>query len=157
MQELVNRLFNLLTEKAMMITTAESCTGGLLAGAITEVPGSSAYLERGYITYSNASKIDLLGVQAQTLNTYGAVSQETAQEMAEGALEKSRAQIALSVTGIAGPEGGSEKKPVGLVYIGCAMGQKHIIVHEHYFHGTRSEIRRQAVEAALKLAIQVIS
>ena len=103
-----------------MAATAESCTGGLIAGLLTEIPGSSAVLERGFVVYSNAAKQELLGVPAETLVNYGAVSGETAVAMAEGALRASRAEVAVSVTGIAGPDGGTAAKPVGLVHFACA-------------------------------------
>ncbi len=108
------------TAAGVMIATAESCTGGMVAVAITDIAGSSAVLERGFVTYSNAAKQDMLGVRGATLDTFGAVSQEVAQEMAEGALARSRAQLAVSVTGIAGP-GGSEFKPEGFVCFGLAI------------------------------------
>ena len=107
-------------EAGLKIATAESCTGGLIAGLLTEIPGSSAVVERGFVVYSNDAKEELLGVPAETLATHGAVSEATARALAEGALKASRADIAVSVTGIAGPDGGSAEKPVGLVWFGCA-------------------------------------
>src|SRR5208282_6151366 len=105
----------------LMVATAESCTGGLVAGLLTEIPWSSNVLERGFIVYSNAAKQDLLGVPAETISNHGAVSAETARALAEGALAKSRADVAVSVTGIAGPDGGTAQKPVGLVHFACAQ------------------------------------
>jgi len=136
-----------------MIATAESCTGGLVAGAITDVPGASEIFDRGFVTYSNASKIEMLGVQAATLETHGAVSHETAIEMAQGALKHSRATIAVSITGIAGPEGGSPEKPVGLVHFACAdqNGARH--VERRFGPLSRDEIRAAAVSQALEMLI----
>ncbi|MGB0720036.1 MAG: CinA family protein, partial [Bdellovibrionales bacterium] len=113
MQDLVKRLSTLLREQNIMLTTAESCTGGQIAAAITSLPGASSVFDRGFVTYSNAAKTQMLGVPAQIINTHGAVSAQTAVAMAKGALENSDADIAISITGIAGPEGGSADKPVG--------------------------------------------
>lgn len=128
----------------LMATTAESCTGGLIAGLLTEIPGSSTVLERGFVVYSNAAKQDLLGVPAKTLASYGAVSHETAVAMAEGALRASRAEVAVSVTGIAGPDGGSTAKPVGLVYFACARRGRPTAAREERF----GDIGREAVRLA---------
>ena len=119
-------IVDLLKEKQMTVTTAESCTGGLLSGRILNVPGASAVYKEGYITYSNEAKEKLLGVSHETLETYGAVSYETAREMAAGAARSAGADVALAVTGIAGPDGGTKEKPVGLVYIGCIYGDKKL-------------------------------
>lgn len=142
-----DRLRNL----TLMLVTAESCTGGLISAAITARPGSSDIFERGFVTYSNDSKMEALGVPADTLRDYGAVSAQTAIAMARGALANSRADIAISVTGIAGPGGGTDDKPVGLVYIGYGH-RGHDMIHsaELRFSGSRDDIRRQTVEAALK-------
>ena len=113
-----------LRARGWMVVTAESCTGGLIAGALTEIAGSSDVVDRGFVTYSNAAKIEMLGVPAEMIAAHGAVSAEVARAMAEGALVRSRAQIAVAVTGIAGPGGGSAGKPVGLVWFGCAGGGK---------------------------------
>lgn len=132
------------------VTTSESCTGGLLAGRILNVSGASAVYNEGYITYSNEAKERLLGVTRKTLETYGAVSRQTAKEMAEGVAKAAHANVGLSTTGIAGPGGGTPDKPVGLVYVGCTInGQTE--VEECRFHGNREENRKQAVEATLKL------
>jgi nicotinamide-nucleotide amidase len=134
-----------------MLVTAESCTGGMIAAAITSRPGSSALFERGFVTYSNESKVELLGVPTDILREHGAVSARTALAMARGALNNSRADIAVSVTGIAGPDGGTAEKPVGLVYIGYGFRQEDLIeCSEHRFEGDRDSIRRQSVDAALK-------
>lgn len=141
---------SLLQDKQMTLTTAESCTAGLLAGRIMNVPGTSAIYKEGYITYSNEAKEKLLGVQHETLEAYGAVSDKTAREMAEGAAKAAEADAALAVTGIAGPDGGTDEKPVGLVYIGCCVNGK-IRAEEFRFMGNRSKIRDYAVVRALTL------
>ena len=143
-------IVELLKDKKMTVTTAESCTGGKLAGRILNVPGASEVYQEGYITYSNESKAKLLGVSQETLEQYGAVSRQTAQEMALGAAKAAQADAALSVTGIAGPGGGSEEKPVGLVYIGCAV-QGEVTVREYRFTGNRGKNRDYAVVRALTL------
>jgi nicotinamide-nucleotide amidase len=142
-----------LQRHALLITTAESCTGGLLAGVLTEVPGSSGMVERGFVTYSNASKSELLGVCDDLIARYGAVSEEVARAMAEGALLRTPAHIAVSVTGIAGPDGGSPEKPVGLVYVGvAAKGEETRTLECRFGDIGRSEIRLASVREALKLA-----
>ncbi len=128
----------------LMVATAESCTGGLIAGLLTEIPGSSNVFERGFVVYSNAAKQELLGVSAATLARRGAVSEQTAMAMAEGALAKSRADVAVSVTGIAGPDGGTAAKPVGLVHFACARRGAPMVVREERF----SDIGRDAVRLA---------
>lgn len=132
------------------ITTAESCTGGLLAGRILNVSGASAVYNEGHITYSNEAKERLLGVSHETLEQYGAVSEQTAKEMAEGVARVANAEVGLSTTGIAGPGGGTPQKPVGLVYVGCHIAGK-TYVKECRFHGNREENRNAAVEAVLEL------
>ena len=132
----------------MTVTTAESCTGGLLAGRIINAAGASAVYKEGYITYSNGGKEKLLGVSRDTLNTYGAVSAETAAEMAAGAAKEAGADAALSVTGIAGPDGGTKEKPVGLVYVGCFVNGK-VRTEEFRFTGNREKNRDYAVVRAL--------
>ena len=139
----------------MKLTTAESCTGGLLAGTFLNVPGASLVYEEGYITYANKSKRKLLGVKKKTLKEHGAVSKQTAKQMAKGAAKAAGADVAVSVTGIAGPDGGTAEKPVGLVYIGCYVNQK-VKVRKCMFCGNREEIRRQSVQAALEFAIECI-
>ena len=135
------------------LVTAESYTGGLIAGALTSIPGSSAVLERGYISYSNESKIEVLGVLPEVLEQLGAVSAHVAEEMARGALEFSHADVAISVTGIAGPDGGSAEKPVGLVFFGLATRGGALLHYEINFSGNRDEIRMQAVAEGLKLIL----
>ena len=139
-----------LQAKNYTITTAESCTGGLLAGRILNVSGASAVYNEGHITYSNEVKERLLGVSRDTLQVYGAVSEQTAEEMARGAACVAKADVALSTTGIAGPTGGTKDKPVGLVYVGCCL-KGVVTVKECHFSGTREENRESAVEAALQL------
>jgi nicotinamide-nucleotide amidase len=138
----------------LLATTAESCTGGLLAGAITDIPGSSDIFDRGFVTYSNKAKQEMLGVAARTLLQYGAVSAQTAIEMAEGALKNSRAHIAASITGVAGPGGGSAQKPVGLVHFACARrGGETRHVERRFGPLSRSEIRTASVKEALTLLL----
>jgi nicotinamide-nucleotide amidase len=132
------------------VATAESCTGGLIAGAITDVPGSSAWFERGFVTYSNGAKTEMLGVRPETLAAHGAVSEATAAEMASGALARSRAGIAVAVTGIAGPDGGSEAKPVGTVCFGWARRDGTVDTVTRRFPGDRRAVRVATVEAALR-------
>jgi nicotinamide-nucleotide amidase len=136
----------------LTIATAESCTGGLLAGLLTEVPGSSAVLERGFVTYSNAAKTDMLGVPAELIAQYGAVSGPVAGAMAEGAIAFSRAHIAVSITGVAGPGGGSADKPVGLVHFARTERGGETYRHEKRFDDNgRAGIRRAALDYALSL------
>lgn len=141
-------IVELLKEKGMTVTTAESCTGGLLAGRIMNVAGASAVYQEGYITYSNRAKEKLLGVSEETLRTYGAVSAETAAQMAEGAAKAAEADAALAITGIAGPGGGSSEKPVGLVYVGCFV-KGRVRTEEFIFTGNREKNRDYAVVRAL--------
>jgi len=149
--DLAERILSLLRARGTMVATAESCTGGLIAAALTHIAGSSDVMERGFVTYSNAAKTELLGVPATLIETHGAVSQQIARAMAEGALLHSRADIAVSVTGIAGPGGGSDEKPVGLVWFGLA--KRHGECHEYQciFPGDRALIRAQATRYALML------
>lgn len=142
-----------------MIATAESCTGGLIAGALTEIAGSSAVVDRGFVTYTNQAKIDLIGVSPTTLEGYGAVSQETALQMAHGALMRSDAQVAVAVTGIAGPGGGSTEKPVGLVHLALKT-RSGLIDHREMHYGDigREQVRLATVRTALEMltaAVQV--
>lgn len=144
--------------RGWMIATAESCTGGLIAGALTEVPGSSDVVDRGFVTYSNAAKVGMLGVRSATLETFGAVSAETAREMAEGALTRSQAAVAVAVTGIAGPGGGTPQKPEGLVWFGLARRDGGTETFKREFGAAgRSEVRRLTVETALTACLRVAS
>jgi nicotinamide-nucleotide amidase len=145
-------LLELCRARGLKIATAESCTGGLVAALLTEIPGSSDVVERGFVTYSNEAKRELLGVAESTLARYGAVSEPTAREMAAGALRASRAQIAVSITGVAGPGGGSVEKPVGLVHFACAGPRTRLIAVERRFGDLgRSAIRLASVEEALAM------
>ncbi len=154
----MQELFNALRQRGIMLATAESCTGGMIAKTITDEAGSSDVFERGFVTYSNASKAELLAVPDDLLETHGAVSAEVAQAMAEGALEHSNAKIAVSCTGIAGPSGGSAEKPVGLVYIGIASAMMSAPrTFEHHFEGDRDAVRRQTVDAALKHVMECLT
>ena len=155
MHSLVEELTLLLISKNLRLVTAESCTGGMIAAVMTDRSGSSAIFERGYVTYSNESKIEELGVKSETIETYGAVSEQTAAEMAQGALKNSHADIALSITGIAGPNGGTEQKPVGLVYIGIAQQNQPPQVFKHNFDGDRMSIRQETLEQALNHLIGI--
>ncbi len=130
--------------RGYMLALAESCTGGLTAQSITSIAGSSAWFDRGFITYSNQSKIEMLGVLQQTLDQFGAVSEHTAAEMATGALKNSQSHIAGSITGIAGPDGGLATKPVGTVCFAWAELHKPVITITKHFNGTRDSIRQQA-------------
>lgn len=144
-----------LQEKGYTITTAESCTGGLLAGRILNVSGASEIYMEGYITYANEAKERILGVKHETLETYGAVSKETAEEMAIGAARAAQADVALSTTGIAGPGGGTVEKPVGLIYISCFLNGE-VQVRELRLHGTREENRQDTVTETLKLLNDIL-
>ncbi len=139
-----------LIQKHLKITTAESCTGGLLAGRLLDIAGASEVYEEGYITYSDASKAKLLGVKKETLEKYSAVSEKTAEEMVRGAAKAANADAALATTGIAGPGGGTEEKPVGLIYVSAYL-KGDVLVKECRFHGTRAQNRALAVTEALRL------
>jgi PncC family amidohydrolase len=143
-------LIAMASQKGIKIATAESCTGGLIAGLLTEIPGSSAVFTHGFITYADAAKRDLLGVPQAMLDRYGAVSEEVARTMAEGARRVSGADMAVSVTGVAGPGGGSDAKPVGLVHmaVSCAEGGQHSMQH---FSGNRGDIRLAAMAHAVRM------
>ena len=149
MDALAKRLGERLKRKNEMLATAESCTGGWAAQVVTSVAGSSAWFERGFVTYSNAAKQDLLGVRAETLRAHGAVSEETAREMASGALARSEATVALSITGVAGPGGGTPEKPVGTVCFAWARGAE-VRSETRRLAGDRESIRRQSVILALE-------
>ncbi len=133
-----------LKARGYTLSFAESCTGGMVAQYVTSIAGSSAWFDRGFVTYSNQAKIEILGVSAQTLETYGAVSEQTASEMATGALRISPVQIAGSITGIAGPDGGTVEKPVGTVCFAWATSHKPTSTTTKHFQGNRQEIRQQA-------------
>ncbi|WP_375136024.1 CinA family protein [Nitrosomonas oligotropha] len=145
-----------LVQRGWMLVTTESCTGGWVGQAVTAVPGSSAWYERGYITYSNTAKREMLGVQQATLDQYGAVSLQIAQEMAIGALNRSHAQISVSITGIAGPDGGTAEKPIGMVCFAWAAQDGLVQQETRYFTGDRETIRRQAVATALQGILRIL-
>lgn len=147
--ELAEKLGQLLKASGKKIATAESCTGGGIAQIITEVSGSSAWFDRGFVTYSNAAKVQMLGVNQETLEKYGAVSAETAKEMVAGVLAHSEADIAIAVTGIAGPDGGTPDKPVGTVFIAWAWKNGNYKVEKKQFSGNRHLIREQTVKIAI--------
>ncbi len=144
-------------DKGLKIATAESCTGGLIAARLTEIPGSSDIFERGFVTYSNQAKTELLGVPAPLIAEHGAVSEEVALAMARGALAQSPADVAIATTGIAGPGGGTAEKPVGLVYIAAARGGGGEYVQRHIFEGDRDSVRLASVKAALALALRLVA
>ncbi|MGR9503995.1 CinA family protein [Rhizobium leguminosarum] len=146
------------TAAGLMLSTAESCTGGLIAGALTEISGSSAVVDRGFVTYTNTAKMEMLGVQAETLLRFGAVSEETARQMVHGALFRSRAEIAVAVTGIAGPGGGSAEKPVGLVYL-AAKSRAGALIRRKMLYGDigRSEVRLATIRTALEMVRSLLA
>lgn len=148
--EMAEQLGRLLMSKEGRIATAESCTGGGIAQIITEVPGSSTWFDRGFVSYSNKAKEQMLGVKPETLKKYGAVSAETAHEMVTGALAHSEATCAIAVTGIAGPGGGTAEKPVGTVFIAWAWKNGDIKIVKKQLAGSRHEIRAQTMEIAIK-------
>ncbi len=150
------RLLTLCLEKKLMLATAESCTGGLVAASLTAFPGSSRALERGFVTYSNQAKIDMLGVPTELIASDGAVSESVARAMAEGALRHSRAAASLSITGIAGPDGGSADKPVGRVHVAAALQGVATDHRQHNFAGDRDAVRLQSAVAAITLLIDLI-
>lgn len=154
-QAQLHKLADLMSAQHKNLVTAESCTGGGLAFALTSIPGSSSFFERGYVTYSNDAKIELLGVEFITLEKHGAVSAATASEMAKGALVSSHADLALSVTGIAGPDGATSTKPVGTVIFGLAdLEQDTVQTRHQLFEGDRSQIRDQSILFALSWLIE---
>lgn len=152
---LAEETVKLLIKKGRTLATAESCTGGKLAASVVDVSGASACFYGGYVTYANEAKEQMIHVSGDTLKAYGAVSEQTAREMAAGTLKTTGADYALSTTGIAGPGGGTEKKPVGLVYIACG-GKEGIRVTENHFSGSREEIRNAAVKKALELLTEAL-
>ncbi len=157
MNQLAAQVGAALHEHGMMLVTAESCTGGGVASAVTEVAGSSAWFERGFVTYSNQSKVEMLGVSPDTLARFGAVSEATVREMVEGALRHSKAQLAVSVSGIAGPGGGTPDKPVGTVWFAWGTRNGECVSKQGNFTGTRSEVRNQAVSLALQGVIDYLA
>jgi len=153
---LAERLGKRLQEAGLLLVTAESCTGGWIAKAVTDVAGSSGWLDRGYLTYSNRAKQEMLGVSADTLDRFGAVSEATVREMVGGALERSGVDLAVAVSGIAGPGGGSPDKPVGTVWLAWARRGGPVVATSRRFIGDREAVRRQTVESALLGLLEVL-
>ena len=158
-EELGNRataLLDLCKSKHLMVVTAESCTGGLVAAALTNIAGSSAVIDRGFVTYTNEAKQEMIGVPEATIEQYGAVSRETAEAMAKGALAHAAADLAVSVTGIAGPDGGTASKPVGLVHFAAATRSGRLIHQERKFGDVgRTEVRRKSVLQAMAMLTEL--
>lgn len=148
--ELAAQIGVALRARNQMLTVAESCTGGWIGKVITDAAGSSGWFDRGFVTYSNTAKTELLGVRESTLANHSAVSAETVTEMAAGALERSRAGVAVAVSGIAGPDGGSPNKPVGTVYLAWALRDGPVHAQVYHFTGDRESVRRQTVATALQ-------
>ena len=155
-QSALGLLADLLIKNKCQLATAESCTGGLIAASCTELSGSSAWFDRGFVTYSNAAKTEMLGVDPQLIETHGAVSEAVARAMVVGALARSAAQVAIAVTGVAGPTGGSADKPVGTVWFGLAVpGQ--VITERSLFPGDRAAVRAATVQHGLQRLLQLLS
>jgi nicotinamide-nucleotide amidase len=156
MRTAAGQLLDACRARGLTLATAESCTGGLVAGALTEIAGSSDVVDRGFVTYSNAAKMAMLGVLPETLEANGAVSRQTAEAMAQGALAQSGADLAVAVTGIAGPSGGSAEKPVGLVHFAAAAKDGRLVHREERFGDLgRAEIRRRSVLVAIEMLQQL--
>ena len=151
----ISRLAGLLIDKKLLMATAESCTGGLISGACTDLAGSSAWFERGFVSYSNDAKIELLGVAAALINKHGAVSEEVARAMVEGAIAHSKAQVAVAVTGVAGPTGGSRDKPVGTVWFAWVVDGR-TSSQRMLFAGDRAAVRAATVGHALEQLIKLL-
>ena len=156
LQDLAIKVSVALAQQGLLLATAESCTGGWLGQTITSISGSSSWYDRGFITYATASKHEMLGVSTSTLEQYGAVSEQTASEMAAGVITHSHAQVAVSITGIAGPDGGTAEKPVGMVCFAWMMKDGLACAETRYFTGSREEIRRQSVAEALQGVIDLL-
>lgn len=153
LSEKTEKLLDICRARNLKIATAESCTGGMISAALTEIAGSSDVFDRAFVTYSNEAKAELLAVPMDLIEQKGAVSQEVAIAMAEGAIENSNADLSVSVTGIAGPGGGTDDKPVGLVHIASSYNGATTLDYKYLFEGSRSEIRKQAVDKAIDLLI----
>jgi nicotinamide-nucleotide amidase len=154
--ELARRLLDACQRRGWHLATAESCTGGLIIACLTEIPGSSSVVERGYVTYDNRAKAEVLGVPAALFERVGAVSEEVARAMAEGALTRAGVDLAIAVTGIAGPGGATPAKPVGLVHLAVARRRAFTLHARELFPGGRAAIRLASVDAALTLALQAV-
>jgi nicotinamide-nucleotide amidase len=151
------QIIDILVERKQTIVTAESCTGGLIAAALTDIPGSSAAVYGGFVTYANAAKSRMIQVQPRLIGDYGAVSNQVARAMADGARNTAHVDVAVAVTGIAGPDGGTEKKPVGLVYIAVSTDLATVVIEHRFGDLGRDAIRRTTVTAALDLVLQVLT
>lgn len=156
MSDLVEQVGAALKAQGMMLVTAESCTGGGIAQALTDISGSSAWFERGFVSYANVAKVEMLGVRQSTLEAHGAVSEATVREMAAGALAHSHADIALAVSGIAGPTGGSPEKPIGTVWFGWAARDGEVYARLHHLSGNRAAVREKSVEIALQGVLDLL-
>lgn len=156
-QSLAQAVGEALLARGWLLATAESCTGGGIAAAITDISGSSQWFDRGFVTYSNAAKQEMLGVSAQTLASAGAVSEQTVAAMVQGALARSQAQLAVAVSGVAGPTGGTPDKPVGMVCLAWGMAGKAPVTLTAHFSGTRKAIRAQTVERALQGLLECVA
>lgn len=150
---LEDTVYELLKKYNCRLTTAESATGGMIASTLINVPGISEFFQEGYVTYSNAAKVKMIHVDSDIIETYGVVSRETAENMAAAAAETAGCEAALSVTGVAGPDGGTKECPIGLVFIGCYL-KGETVVERHLFHGDRMQVRKSATQAALTLLIR---
>ena len=155
-QDLIYKISKILIQNKQKLAVAESCTGGGLAYALTSIAGSSTWFDRGFVTYSNHAKQELLAVEQETIQECGVVSEEVVIEMAEGVLDNSNAEVAVSITGIAGPDGGSEEKPVGTVYFGLLVGDMGQI-HRECFDGDRASVREQAIIYVLEKLLEMLS
>ena len=153
---LASEVAALLTEQKLTLAVAESCTGGALCQALTDIPGSSAWFDRGFITYSNQAKVEMLGVSPALLEQYGAVSFETARAMVEGVHGRSNAELAIAITGIAGPDGGTAEKPVGTVFFGIGQKGQAVKIDKRRFKGDRNEVRARSVEFVLKALLKTL-
>ena len=151
------QIIDLLSQTNKTLATAESCTGGMIAAALTDIPGASAALYGGYVTYANAAKSKMIHVQSRLIRDYGAVSNQVARAMADGARNTARADFAVAATGIAGPDGGSDKKPVGLVYVAVSSDLATVVIEHRFGDIGRDAIRKATVEAALDLVLQVLT
>lgn len=154
--QLAEQVGEALKTRSLMLATAESCTGGGVGAAVTAVPGSSDWFERGFITYTHISKREMLGVKPVTLEQYGAVSEQTVKEMAAGALANSHAQVALAVSGVAGPAGGTREKPVGTVCLAWALKNGEPVAETRHYAGDRAAVRSQSVERALTGVLELL-
>lgn len=155
-QDRARRLIGLLASRGEMIVTAESCTGGLIAGALTDIAGSSEVVFGGYVTYANRAKIEMIGVDEDLIERWGAVSESVAKAMAEGARETAGVEVSVAVTGIAGPGGGSETKPVGLVYLACTTAAGTTVVEKRFGDIGRQQVREATLIAALDLVLECV-